>query len=184
MLRAKGGSVFAGIHRSIALITVLLGCSSHDGPRQSVPDAAPGEPSVELGMPGGDDGLEFIPFEADQVLNLETFGQGGTHVSLAARTRGFGKRAYAAFSVENLETGVTLVMPAPTRPQLFYCHEDVCDLLPVTMMMGGIAAPDADRNDLPITVTVEVHSDADVSASASHDARLSTRDLGVAGAGP
>jgi hypothetical protein len=184
MLRAKGRRVFAGIPRAIALITVLLGCSSQRAPRQTVPDAAPDAPSVALGMPGGDDGLEFFPFGADQVLNLETFGQGGTHVSLAARTRGFGKRAYAAFSVENLETGVTLVMPAPTRPQLFYCHEDVCDLLPVTMMMGGIAAPDAERNDLPITVTVEVHTDEGVAASASEDARLSTADLGVAGAGP
>jgi hypothetical protein len=176
--------MFARFCRDFALIAAAVGCSSHDGPRQSVPAPTPAGPSAEIGMPGGDDGLDFVAFEPDQVLKLQTFGQGGTHVSLAARTRGIGIRAYAAFSVENLETGVTLVAPAPTRPQLFYCHEDVCDLLPVTMMMGGIAAPDADRNDLPVTVTVEVHTDDGLTASDAHDARLSTEDLGVAGAGP
>jgi hypothetical protein len=168
----------------LALISALAGCSSSDGPSQSVPEPAPEGPSVAIGMPGGDDSLDFVPFTADQVLKLETFGQGGTHVLLAARTRGFGKRAYAAFSVENGLTGNTLVAPAPTRPQLFYCHEDVWDLVPVTMMMGGIAAADAERDGLPVTVTVDVHTDDGLAASDSREARLSTEDLGLAGAGP
>lgn len=167
----------------LALALALAGCSGHDGPSQGVPRPPPDGPTVELGVPGGDDGLDFVPFARDQVLKLETFGQGGTHVLLAARTRGFGKRAYAAFSVENQLTGNTLEAPAPTRPQLFYCHEDVCDLVPVTMMMGGIAE-DAERDGLPIGVSVEVHTDDGLAASDSRDAHLSTEDLGTAGAGP
>jgi len=175
---------FAG---TITLFAALSGCSAPEPSRQPVPDPTPEAPSVAIGLPGGDDGLDFTPFDADQVLKLATFGQGGTHVSLAARTRGFGKRAYAAFAVENLLTDNTLVAPAPTRPQLFYCHDDVCDLVPVTMMMGGIAAPDAERDGLPVRVTVEVHTDDGLAASDTHDARLSTEDLGApgsAGAGP
>lgn len=173
---ARHGSVFA-------VLVALSGCSGHDGPGQSVPVPPPAGPSVEVGVPGGDDGLDFVPFAEDQVLRLETFGQGGTHVLLAARTRGFGKRAYAAFSVENQLSGNTLVAPAPTRPQLFYCHEDVCDLVPVTMMMGGIAE-DAERDGLPVGVSVEVHTDDGVGASDTRDAHLSTEDLRTAGAGP
>jgi hypothetical protein len=183
-LRAKAMTMIARFGRNIVLFTALVACSSHDAARQAVPRPAPAGPSIEIGVPGGDDGLAFIPFEADQVLKLETFGQGGTHILLAARTRGFGIRAYTAFTVENLATGATLVAPAPTRPQLYYCHEEVCDLVPVTMMMGGIAAPDADRNDLTVAVTVDAHTEAGLTATDSHEARLSTEDLGVAGAGP
>ena len=174
----------ARLHGFWPLFVAFAACSGHDEPSQGVPAPVPPAPSVELGIPGGDDGLDFVPFTPDQILKLETFGQGGTHVLLAARTRGFGKRAYAAFSVENLLTRNTLELPAPTRPQLFYCHEDVCDLVPVTMMMGGIAAADAERDDLPVRVTVDVHTDDGLAASDTADARLSTEDLGLAGAGP
>jgi hypothetical protein len=159
-----------------ALLLTSACTTSHAEPPAEPP--APG-PSVELGTPGGVDGLEFVPFGPDPVLKLETFGQGGTHVLLAARTRGFGIRAYAAFSLTNLDSGAELVAPAPTRPQLFYCHDDVCDLLPVTMMAGGIAGPDEERDGLPVSVGVDVHDDAGLAASDTQHATLSTEDLGL-----
>ncbi|HEV8551070.1 MAG TPA: hypothetical protein VGQ57_18610 [Polyangiaceae bacterium] len=169
------------------LVTACVTLAACSSPR---PSTAPREPpdaatvSVELGTPGGDDGLTFVPFESGQVLNLETFGQGGTHVLLGARTRGFGIRAFAAFSLEDLDTGNTLLAPAPTRPQLFYCHDDVCDLLPVTMMAGGLTRTDEEREGLPIAVHVEVQDDEDptVTAAATQDAVLSTKDLNLGGA--
>jgi hypothetical protein len=180
MLPEGLAGVLLRLASALGLVSLASGCSgSHD----KTPPPAPADYSVQIGMPGGSDGLEFVPFDADQVLDLHTFGQGGTHVLLAARTTGFGIRAFATFTVTNLTTGNALVSPAPTRPQLFYCHDDVCDLVPVTMMMGGIAGPGDDRDGLPIDVAVEVHDDAGHSVTDSADATLSTRELGDLDAG-
>ena len=59
----------------LALVITFAGCANDDTAGQSVPTPPPTGPSVEVGVPGGDDGLDFVPFAADQVLKLETFGQ-------------------------------------------------------------------------------------------------------------
>jgi len=133
--------------------------------------------SVELGVPGGPDSLDFAPLEAGAVLKLETFGQGGTHVLLGVRAVGFGQRAFVSLRVRNLVEGTELDAPAPARPQLLFCEGEICDLVPITMMMGGIAANDAERDGLPIEISAEVHNVAGVTGSASAHATLSTADL-------
>jgi hypothetical protein len=132
---------------------------------------------VVLGVPGGPDSLDFAPLADGMVLPLETFGQGGTHVLLGVRCVGFGQRAFVALRVRNLQDGTELVAPAPAHPQLLFCQEDVCDLVPITMMMGGIAQNDAERDGLGIEITAEVHNQAGVSGAATAQATLSTRDL-------
>lgn len=164
-----------------AILLLVMGCGS--------PSAAPTDPSnagaggssdlaqVEVGVPGGSDGLEFTPFEDGSVLDLHTFGQGGTHVLLALRCTGFGSRAFVALTVKNLNSGTELFTPAPARPQLLYCDGPVCDLVPITMMMSGITPNDAERDGLPIEVTANVHNAAGVSGEDSLLAKLSTANL-------
>ena len=132
---------------------------------------------VLLGAPGGPDGLDFTPLPDDAELRLETFGQGGTHVLLGVRCIGFGTRAFVTLKARNLNTGIELVAPAPARAQLLFCSGDDCDLVPITLMMGGIAASDSERDGLPIEVSVEVHNQAGISGGATLRAHLSTADL-------
>ncbi|HET7542272.1 MAG TPA: hypothetical protein VFK05_20530, partial [Polyangiaceae bacterium] len=132
---------------------------------------------VELGVPGGPDSLDFVPLEDGTVLRLETFGQGGTHVLLGVRCVGFGQRAFVSLRVQNLVDGTELTAPAPARPQLLFCEGEVCDLVPITMMMGGIAANDADRDGLGIEISAEVHNAAGLTGQCSRRATLSTADL-------
>ncbi len=128
-------------------------------------------------MPGGPDSLDFAPLSDGMVLRLETFGQGGTHVLLGVRCIGFGQRAFVALRVRNLQDGTELVAPAPARPQLLFCQDDVCDLVPITMMMGGIAPNDAERDGLAIEISADVHNQAGVTGQATAQATLSTADL-------
>jgi hypothetical protein len=78
---------------------------------------------------------------------------------------------------KNLVDGTELVAPASVRPQLLFCEGDVCDLVPITMMMSGIAASGAEREGLPIELTANVHNVAGVSGTDSQQAVLSTQDL-------
>jgi hypothetical protein len=110
-------------------------------------------------------------------LRLQTFGQGGTHVLLAVRCIGFGSRAFVAIHVLNLNSGTEVVAPAPARPQLLFCDGDVCDLVPITMVMDGLTPTVAERDGLAIRVTAEVHNVAGVTGEASQNAVLSTADL-------
>jgi hypothetical protein len=172
---------------ALASLLPLFACGClHAPPGDQNPDAganggndAGGAPAtaVQLGVPGGKDGLDFVPLEDGAVLNLETFGQGGTHVLLGVRCIGFGARAFVELRAKNLVDGTELVAPAPARPQLLFCEGDVCDLVPITMMMSGIAASDAERDGLAIELTANVHNVAGVSGTDSQQAVLSTRDL-------
>ena len=169
----------------LIVVAALLACAcSSDGgapPGSGGGGGGGGEPSllgsVELGVPGGADSLDFAPLEEGAVLPLETFGQGGTHVLLGVRCMGFGQRAFVALRVRNLVDGTELEAPAPARPQLLFCEGEVCDLVPITVMMGGIAASDAERDGLAIEISAEVHNSAGVTGSASAQATLSTADL-------
>jgi hypothetical protein len=134
--------------------------------------------SVEIGVPGGADGLDFEPLAAGGELRLQSFGQGGTHVFLAVRCIGFGNRAFVNLTLTNEQTLVQVFSPASVRPQLLYCREPtVCDLVPILAMTGGLTEPGAERDGLPIQVAVEVHDQAGQSASAMQEAVLSTADL-------
>jgi hypothetical protein len=133
--------------------------------------------SVEVGVPTGPDGLDFAPLLAGSELRLQTFGQGGTHVMVAVRSVGIGKRAFVSASLRNLTTDVEVEEPAPARPQLLYCGDDgFCDLVPYLVHASGIAA-DEERDGLRVSVTARVRNEAGVQAEASVEAVLSTADL-------
>lgn len=132
---------------------------------------------VELGVPSGSDSLEFQPMQDGDVLRLETFGQGGVHVLLGVRCIGFGSRAFVSLTLRNSNSGTELVAPAPVRPQLLFCDGEACDLVPITVMAGGLTQTDAERDGLPIEITTEVHNLAGVMGAATKHAVLSTADL-------
>lgn len=138
----------------------------------------PGPAKVTIGVPAGDDGLDFAALIPDGELRLQTFGQGGTHVLLGIRGEGFGKRAFVSLTLENSQTGAQAVSPAPVRPQLFYCHDDnVCDLVPILAMASGLVRASEESDGLRILVHAKVHNAAGVQAEATQTALLSTADL-------
>lgn len=133
---------------------------------------------AEIGVPGGEDGLQFTAFEAGGELRLQTFGQGGTHIFLGVRCIGFGSRAFVSITLTNSVTGAEVSSPAPVRPQLLFCRqENICDLVPLLAMASGIAEPGEERHGLRIRVTARVRNAAGLEAEDSRDAVLSTADL-------
>jgi hypothetical protein len=136
---------------------------------------------VELGVPAGDDGLAFAPLDDGTELRLQTFGQGGTHLFLGVRIIGFGKRAFLGFTLTNQTSGREIVAPPPARPQLFNCHEEdesICDLVPITVMTGGLTDPEEERDGLVVRIRADVSNEEGAVADATRDVVLSTADLG------
>jgi hypothetical protein len=132
---------------------------------------------VEVGIPAGPDGLDFAPLLAGSELRLKTFGQGGTHVMVAVRSAGIGKRGFVSATLRNLTTDVEVEEPAPARPQLLYCGDDgFCDLVPYLVHASGIAE-DEERDGLSVLLTARVRNEAGARAEASVEAVLSTADL-------
>ncbi len=160
----------------LPLLFALSACSGHGASSQP---PAERDVSVEIGVPGGPDGLDFSPLEPGAEVRLESFGQGGTHILLGIRSVGFGSRAYVALTLTNLATGEQTSSPAPVRPQLLDCAEaaDICDLVPILAIASGIAAPGVDRNGLAVEIAADVHNDAGLHAAATQQIVLSTADL-------
>jgi hypothetical protein len=166
--------------RTIPLAFSLVACSSPSAKDANLTGSEPVEQSVELGVPTGDDGLDFAPLADGDELRLKTFGQGGTHLMLGVRTIGFGSRAFVGFTVLNELTGNEIVAPPPVRPQLFFCTEEdasVCELVPVTVMTGGIVGPDEERDGLPVRISVTAETADGASGGDQAEAVLSTADL-------
>lgn len=164
-----------------SLLTALLGaCTNVEDPTvfegRYVGDGTgptdSSQVSVELGLPGGEDGLEFAPFVNGAELERQTFGQGGNHVFLAVRGHGFGRRAYVSLTVRDPATGDQAVSPAPSRPQLFECDEDerICDLVPILASTSGLH--NQDGAPLPVQITVRVRHHEGAEAEATVDALL------------
>jgi len=142
--------------------------------------------SVAIGVPGEPTGLEFAPLASGGDIDLESFGQGGTHANLAVRTIGFGKQAFVDVTLENLATGKTVHTVPSSRPQLLLCRDAancVCDLLPLNVMTGGLAEC-AEKDGLMIRVTAKVHNEAGLMAEASHDGVLRKAYKGTCPAAP
>ena len=134
--------------------------------------------AVEIGLPGGDDGLAFMPLAPGGELRLQTFGQGGTHVLLGIRCIGFGNRAFVTISIRNLETNALAVTNPPARPQLLFCHDAVtCDLVPLLATTSGLTELGAERDGLRVEVSASVRNEAGIEAESSLEAVLSTADL-------
>jgi hypothetical protein len=149
--------------------------------REDAPDiagaAGAGATTVELGVPGGADGLDFEPLSDGDELRLQTFGQGGTHVLVAVRCVGFGNRAFVSAKLENLATGVVVEEPAPARPQLLFCEDEVCELVPYLVHASGLTETDDEKDGLRVRITAQVRAEVGVRAEGSSEAVLSTADL-------
>ena len=161
--------------RSLVLspLVAVLGCAADEAP----PNPEEPRASVDIGLPAGDDGLDFESLPEGGKLRLQTFGQGGTHILFGIRTMGFGTRAFVTMTLENLETGAQVLSPAPVRPQLFICENEVCDLVPLLVMVGGLTETGTERNGVAVEVRADVHNDAGLEASTSRWGVLSTEDL-------
>ncbi len=133
---------------------------------------------VELGVPGGEDGLDFVPLDDGAELRLQTFGQGGTHLIVAVRALGFGNRAFVSAKLRNLQSGVVVEEPAPVRPQLLFCGtEGFCDLVPYLVHASGLTETDEEKDGLGVELSAEVRNDTGASAQGSRQVVLSTADL-------
>lgn len=177
------GSACGGVHDREPLATeggaagaAEVGGQDAGGERESA-GASNVSATVELGVPDGADGLGFLPLLDGAVLNLQTFGQGGTHVMIGVRCTGFGNRAFVSATLHNDTTGVEVTEPPPARPQLLYCEAGVCDLVPYLVHASGIAPTDAEKDGLQVRLTVTVKSESGVTAEGSREVQLSTADL-------
>jgi hypothetical protein len=162
----------------IALALAAAACSESAGdpPIPVQPDA--GQVAVEIGVPGGDDGLAFEPLEQGGELRLQTFGQGGTHILLGIRCIGFGSRAFVTISIRNLTTGAVAITNPPARPQLLLCQDaGACDLVPLLATTSGVAELGAERDGLRVEVLASVRNEAGLEGEARTEAVLSTADL-------
>jgi hypothetical protein len=136
--------------------------------------------SVELGVPGGDDGLSFAPLADGAELRLQTFGQGGTHLVVAVRCTSCGKRVFVSAELRNLATGVVVAEPEPARPQLLYCAEaedGACELVPYLVHASGLTETDQEKDGLRALLTARVRTEAGEQAEGSREIVLSTADL-------
>jgi hypothetical protein len=140
-------------------VGLLAGCFGGEGG---------GEVRLQIGIPDPEDDLQFMPLEPGGDIPLQTFGQGGTHALLALRTIGFGQEVFTKVTLENVQTGASESTVEGTRPMLLLCRDEsqhVCDLIPMFVLTGGIAAPD-EKDGLAIRVLAEAHNDAGLEATA------------------
>lgn len=153
----------------------LTACGSGGGGAASEPV----EPEVVIGVPAGEDQLGFEALEEDAILELGTFSQGGTHVTLAIRAIGLGRDCFVSVRVENLDTGAEIEEATPdSGPRPLLCRdENTCDLVPFYVMMGGLTEPDEEKDGLPVRLTARVRNEAGESARKRLNASLSTRAL-------
>jgi hypothetical protein len=154
------------VTRAITLLA-WLGCAACYGGGDGV-----GLPLVEIGTPN--DALDFLPLEAGGDVSLETFGQGGTHMLIAIRSNGFGKRAYVDVEVENMETGDMVMTPPASRPPLLLCRDEAeytCDLIPLFVLTGGLADPE-EKDGLHVEIRARVHNEDGLEGEATIDAYL------------
>ena len=148
------------------------------------------EGRVEVGVPDEIRTLLFEELVSGGDIPLESFGQGGTHASLAIRCVNFGDRAFVKVTIENLDADGMTMTSNSVRPSLLLCptlvgldseekeaalqQEHVCDLIPMIVMTGGLSGP-IDLDDLHVQVTAEVQNEDGLSASASMDGYLRRR---------
>ena len=177
----RGGTAERPNRRSVGrLLDWPLGCSvlllacSSDGGTPVPPDAGPPEASVEIGIPSGTDGLDFAPLLEGDDLPIYTFGQGGNHALLAVRSFGLGQRAFVTVRLTNPSNGAEAVAPPTPTPRPLLCRDNgACDLVPVLVMLGGIA-PREELDGLVVEVMAVVEAEDGREASAAKQATIST----------
>jgi len=133
---------------------------------------------VDIGTSGGADGLDFERLEPGGPVPLYTFGQGGTHALLAVRCQGFGDRAFVGLTITDPASGRAVTAPAGQSPRLLACQsDDICELLPLLVMTGGLVPPGEDREGLRVVVRAEASNWAGAAASVEREAVLRGAEL-------
>lgn len=159
---------------ALALLALAPVACSSDGTSEEPPPPV----WVDVGLPGGSDGLQFIPLVPGGAVPLQTFGQGGTHALLAVRTSGLGDRAFVDLFIRNAATGAEVSAPAGSSPRLLACQDTgECDLLPLLVMTGGLVLPGQMRDGLAVLVRAEATGADGGAASVEREARLTTESL-------
>jgi hypothetical protein len=162
--------------RTLALALLMLAPAACSGDTSSDPEPPP--LWVDVGLPGGSDGLQFMPLAPGGSVPLQSFGQGGTHALLAVRTSGLGDRAFVSVIIRNAATGAEVSAPAGSSPRLLACHDTgECDLLPLLVMTGGLVLPGQMRDGLAVLVRVDATGGDGASASVEREALLTTESL-------
>ncbi len=158
-------------------VALSMGCSSSSAAGPD-PDPPP-DPELVLGVPAGDDGLDFAELEPWDELQLETFFQGGTHVSLAVRCVGLGQSAFIHVTVRNLASGAEVeAATSASTPRRLACRDEyTCDLIPLLVMMSGIAESEEELNGLKVEIHAEARNEDGDSAEATRQAELRTDNL-------
>jgi hypothetical protein len=158
--------------------TFLLCVSACSSGQPGVGSEGPLQVSVDLGLSGGPDGLQFEHLEPGGSVPLYTFGQGGTHALLAVRCMGLGERAFVAITISNPADGRSVSAPAGQSPRLLACDADgSCDLLPLLVMTGGLVPPGTDRDGLAVVIRADASNLEGVATSVERDAFLSAASL-------
>ena len=67
--------------------------------------------------------------------------------------------------------------PPPLRPQLLFCDDGHCDLVPYLVHASGLTATSEEKDGLGVRLTTRVSSEAGKVTECSRDAVLSTADL-------
>jgi hypothetical protein len=137
-------------------------------------DASTTKLSAEIGTPDPSGNLDFVPLDDGGDIELGTFGQGGTHAILAVRCVGFGNKAFVVVTLENLTSGAMVSTLPSSRPQLLICRDTpkgACDMLPINVMTGGLAAPE-EKDGLRIRVTAKVRGEKSGEATATSEGVL------------
>jgi hypothetical protein len=162
---------------TLVLLALAPGCSESEA---LVTDDPPLDAEVLVGVPGGEDDLEFVALEPGDRVQLETFFQGGTHVNLAIRCLGLGNRAFINVLAENLATGATVeARTSSANPRPLLCRDaHTCDLIPFLVMMSGITATNEELSGLLVEITAEAKGVSGEIAVGSQVVELRTDELG------
>lgn len=162
--------------RMLLVVTLLSSCA---GKPSGGPNEPPLQPEVVVGVPTGKDALDFAPLSEGDQIQLETFFQGGTHMSLAIRCIALGKSAFVSVRVENLKTGADVEVQTPsTNPRPLLCRDEhTCDLLPFIVTTSGLVEPDEDLNGLKVEIKADIENAAGIRAQGSEQVELRTDDL-------
>jgi hypothetical protein len=164
-----------GITLSAALswLLVLSGCGAAG-------DASDVEPGLEVGVPDPATGLEYESLAPGGEIVLGTFGQGGTHATLAVQCWGFGDEAYVSVSLRNLDGPGESASRVLDQPEALACQRrdgaEICTRMPIFVTTNGLDPSNVGLDGLHVEVTATVRSRRGTLRSTTTDAYLMKRE--------
>ena len=169
-----GSGIITFFLKVIFLSAVFFGCDEEFDGTISHPAA------VEVGIPHPDGATNpdfeqvFFPLAEGDVVPVETFGQGGYHISVGVRCHHLGNAVFIDVEVINPATGASVEVSRTPQPRLIACNDDetLCERLPIFVTLGGLASLD-ELDGLEVEIRADVESEQGKKASGTAKARLS-----------